>query len=97
MVFKEVHKLLGLDERQVALSSFEDALELVNSKDRPEYVTTAMASISDIVHEIGDRLGVPITPNVRHLAILVWLTAELFPQNAITLANEHLNSTDGEF
>lgn len=97
MVFKETHKLLGLDERQVAMSSFEDALELVNSKDRPEYVTAAMTSISDIVHEIGDRLGVPITPNVRHLAILIWLTAELFPQNAIKLANEQLNSTDGEF
>ena len=54
MVFKETHKLLGLDERQVAMSSFEDALELVNSKYRPEYVTAAMASISDIVHEIGD-------------------------------------------
>ena len=97
MVFKETHKLLGLDERQVAMSSFEDALELVNSKDRPEYVTAAMTSISDIVHEIGDRLGVPITPNVRPLAILIWLTAELFPQNAIKLANEQLNSTDGEF
>ena len=92
MVFKETHKLLGLDERQVALSAFEDALELVNSKDRPEYVTDTMASISDIVYEIGDRVGVPITPNVRHLAILVWLTAELFPQNAITLANEQLNN-----
>lgn len=97
MVLKDAHKLLGLDERQVAMSSFEDALELVNSKDRPEYVTDTMASISDIVHEIGDRLGVPITPNVRHLAILVWLTAELFPQNAIKLAYEQLNSTDGEF
>ena len=96
MVFKETHKLLGLDERQVALSAFEDALELVNSKDRPEYVTDTMASISDIVHEMGDRLGVPITPNVRHLAILVWLTAELFPQNAITLAHEQLNNIDGE-
>ena len=96
MVFKETHKLLGLDERQVALSAFEDALELVNSKDRPEYVTDTMASISDIVHEMGDRLGVPITPNVRHLAILVWLTAELFPQNAIKLAYAQLNSIDGE-
>lgn len=96
MVFKDIHKLLGLNERQVALSAFEDALELVNSKDRPEYVTDTMASISDIVYEIGDRLGVPITPNVRHLAILVWLTAELFPQNAITLAHEQLNSIDGE-
>lgn len=97
MVFKETHKLLGLDERQVAMSSFEGALELVNSKDRPEYVTAAVASITDIVHEIGDRLGVPITPNVRHLAILIWLTAELFPQNAIKLAYEQLNNTDGEF
>lgn len=96
MVFKEIHKLLGLDERQVALSAFKDALELVNSKDRPEYVTDTMDSISDIVHEMGDRLGVPITPNVRHLAILVWLTAELFPQNAIKLAYEQLNSIDGE-
>ena len=96
MVFKEPHKLLGLNERQVAMSSFEDALELVNSKDRPEYVTDTVASISDIVHEIGDRLGVPITPNVRHLAILVWLTAELFPQNAIKLAYEQLNNIDGE-
>ena len=96
MVLKDAHKLLGLDERQVALSAFEDALGLVNSKDRPKYVKDAMASISDIVHEIGDRLGVPITPKVRHLAILVWLTAELFPQNAIALANEQLNSIDGE-
>jgi len=37
-------KLVGLDERQVALSAFEDALELVNSKDRPEYVTDTMAN-----------------------------------------------------
>ena len=96
MVLKDAHKLLGLDERQVALSAFKDALELVNSKSRPEYVTDAMTSISDIVHEMGDRLGVPITPNVRHLAILVWLTAELFPQNAIKLAYEQLNSIDGE-
>lgn len=96
MVFKETHKLLGLDERQVALSAFEDALELVNSKDRPEYVTAAMASISDIVYEMGDRLGMHITPDVRHLATLVWLTAEMFPQNAITLAHEQLNSIDGE-
>ena len=96
MVLKDAHKLLGLDERQVALSAFKDALELVNSKRRPKYVTAAMASISDIVHEMGDQLGVPITPNVRHLAILVWLTAELFPQNIIKLANEQLNSTDGE-
>lgn len=96
MILKEAHKLLGLDERQVALSAFEDALELVNSKDRPGYVTNAMASISDIVYEMGDRLGVPITPNVRHLSILVWLTAELFPQKLITVANEQLNNTDGE-
>ena len=96
MMLKEAHKLLGLDERQVALSAFEDALELVDSKDRPEYVTNAMTSISDIVYEMGDRLGVPITPNVRHLAILVWLTAELFPQKLITVANEQLNNTDGE-
>ena len=96
MVFKETHKLLGLDERQVAMSSFEDALELVNSKDRPEYVTATIASIFDIVYEIGDRLGMHITPNVRDLALLVWLTAELFSQNAITLANEQLNSIDGE-
>lgn len=96
MVFKETHKLLGLDERQVALSAFEDALELVNSKSRPEYVADAMTSISDIVYEMGDQLGVPITLNVRHLAVLVWLTAELFPQNAIKLAYEQLNSIDGE-
>ena len=96
MMLKEAHKLLGIDERQVALSAFEDALELVNSKGRPEYVTAAMASISDIVHEIGDRLGVPITPNVRHLVILIWLTAELFPQNAIKLAYEQLNNIDEE-
>lgn len=96
MVLKDAHKLLGLDERQVALSAFKDALELVNSKDRPKYVADAMTSISDIVHEMGDRLGVPITPNVRHLAILVWLTAELFPQKLITVANEQLNSIDGE-
>lgn len=42
MVFKETHKLLGLDERQVALSAFEDALELVNSKDRPEMMSKAI-------------------------------------------------------
>ena len=36
MMLKETHKLLGLDERQVALSAFKDALELVNSTDRPE-------------------------------------------------------------
>ena len=95
MVFKETYKLLGLDERQVAMSSFEDALELVNSKDCPEYVTATIASISDIVYEIGDRLGMHITPDVRHLATLVWLTAELFPQNAIKLAYEQLNSIDG--
>ena len=96
MILKDAHKLLELDERQVALSAFKDALELVNSKSCPKYVADAMTSISDIVYEMGDRLGVPITPNVRHLAILVWLTAELFPQKLITVANEQLNSLDGE-
>lgn len=92
MVLNDVHKLVGLDERQVALSAFEDALELVNSKDRPKHITDTMASISDVVYEIGDRLGMHITPDVRHLATLVWLTAELFPQNAMTLAHEQLNN-----
>ena len=47
-------------------------------------------NISDVVYEMGDRLGIPITPNVRQLATLVWLTAEMFPQTATVLANEQL-------
>ena len=56
MVLKEAHKLLGLDERQVAMSSFEDALELVNSKDRPEYaVTPTSREIIQAMLERGDK------------------------------------------
>lgn len=90
MQLSDIQHLAGLTEKQVAMTAFDEARELVYSKYRPEYITEAIMNISDVVYEMGDRLGIPVTPNVRQLATLVWLTAEMFPQTATVLANEQL-------
>lgn len=90
MRLADIQRLVGLTEKHVAMTAFDEARELVYSNDRPEHITEAIMNISDVVYEMGDRLGIPVTPNVRQLATLVWLTAEMFPQTATALANEQL-------